>query len=238
MGEEPNPLDAVESFSSVFSTMVDVTRSVLAFPSERRQLYRDVIDETHSLLDNAIGLVITRLSSMLEISDEYKDLINKPDPRYLEQREVLHSKFIRELRRLDNFTDWENMVRSVSLCRPLKKASGEMESLYGTLRDQIAVKNSGKLKELIYDVLRGEKSLASFITQSLQDLAKLSSVAGTSHDEFLKTEEKVRQLRDALKLQRKNLIASEVDFDRAINPSKKGEDVPTKKTKGFWDRFS
>ena len=190
----------IKVFSDMINALEQVGKGILSIKDlqvRKRQHYRKVIDETYRLLDSAILLVLNRLSNLL--------LIEKQED------------FIRELRGLDNFTEWTNIERQVRLCNNLHTTGREMEDLYNKLIDRISLRNPGEFQNLTWALLyEGEAGLANFISKSLKNLSEMADTAAQSSDDYEKVRKAVRKTRNALRKERLNLISSEIKFINQI----------------------
>ena len=192
-------LMSFEELSGMISSVIELGKAAVALkdvPVEQRKHYRDIIDETYSLLDSALMLLIRRLGDLLLIAEKDK------------------AKFADELKRLDNFQEWEQLERNVRLCRPLREAAAEMDSLQTKLKNKISLKDQQTLQRLINYVLRqGEASLAEFLSRSLYDLASIRlEEPGKASEVYNNAVAAVRKKRDELKLERRKLIESQIRF--------------------------
>lgn len=81
---------------------------------------------------------------------------------------------------LDNHHDWESRYRQFQMCDPLMQAGRELETLLNKeLINKLAIKDSQKLQNLIYDYIRNEGAAGRLIGETLTDLSKLASQVDT-----------------------------------------------------------
>lgn len=189
----------ISIFSDIIDTIEQLGKGVIALknlPKKERQHYRDVLSETYTLLDSAVGLILCRLGDLLQIEDR-KD-------------------FLKELRSLNNFNEWENIERNVRLCSNLRATGREMQGLADKLLLHISLRNSIAFDRLMYQILESEGRLADFIGSSLSHLADMADMASKSSKGYAKAMKAVRETRDALSKERKSLISSEIEFYKYI----------------------
>ena len=191
-----------QELSAMINSVMELGKAAVALkdvPDKQREHYREIIDETYSLLDSALMLIIRRLGDLLLIEETDK------------------ARFANELKRLDNYGEWEQLERDVRLCRPLRAASREMESIHTKLKDKISIKDRESLDHLIRYILReGEGSLANFISSSLYELSTKLDEACDRSEVYKRAIDAVHKTRDTLREERKRLIQSQVDFYNII----------------------
>ena len=190
----------IKIFSDAIGVLKEVGKGVAALkdlPGKERDHYREVISETYSLLDSAVILVLNRLGDLLQIEED--------------------DVFIRELRGLNNYDEWTGIERAVRLCSNLRAAGREMRKFESKLIDRIALTSPNDFFHLVRVILeQGEKALANFISESLSRLADMADGAEQSAAGFSEAKGAVRETRDALRKERENLIASEIEFYKYI----------------------
>lgn len=208
-GSSVSPVSRVTDDDTGFKKLSDMVGSAIELggaaaalkyvPEERRKHYREVIEETFSLLDSALMLIVRRLKDILLIAESDK------------------ARFADELKRLDNIEEWEQLERDVRLCRSLRIASREMDSLQAELKDRISIKDRETLRYLIQIVLReGEGSLAQFISSSLYSLSNKLNAAGEPSEVYARAVEAVRKTRDSLLEERNKLVQAQMRFFEII----------------------
>ena len=181
-------LDSVEQLGKGIQALKDL-------PPKDRDRYRRVIGETYSLLDSALTMVINRLGDVTYVDDD--------------------DEFSREVRALDNVTEWTQLERDVRLCSNLRATGREMRTLWERLKGRITLKNQGDFDQLVYQCLeQGEGELADFINASLGRLATAETQAAPSGIKDLRTE--VQQVREALQAERRDLMERELSFYKSI----------------------
>lgn len=184
--------------SSMISSVIELGKAAVTLkdiPVKQRRCYREIIYETHFMLDSALVLIIARLTDILLIAERDK------------------SQFRAELKKLDSDRDWMQLERNVRLCRPLREAAAEMRSLETRLKNRISLKDRQALNHLIdYTLNQGERTLAEFISRSLHDLSMKMDEPGRPSEVFNRAVDAVRKTKDDLKLERSRLLESEMKF--------------------------
>ena len=104
----------------LFTDLIDVLgkvagglKAIVNLPKAEREAMRRTLDETYRLIDTTLNMVIIRLGDIL-----------------------LHAAdddFLREAARLDNDNEWMQAEREFRLCRSLRVALRETQSLAGKL---------------------------------------------------------------------------------------------------------
>jgi hypothetical protein len=199
-GTEPDHTEMImdiKMFSDAYSAIRAIVKDLVALqglPAEQRKKHLAVVHETLGILDQAIGLVVTRLRDMLHVAAEEGP-----------------AAFASQLRRLDNVDEWYQLERDVRLCSSLRSASLEMEGIVSKLGNRLTLKNPDQVNVLIRGILEGEGRLADHIGVELQKLAALSRDAQSSEDGFRRAKEEVRSALDALREERQALIKTELE---------------------------
>ena len=99
-------IDALGKVAGGLKAIVNLTKA-------EREAMRRTLDETYRLIDTTLNMVIIRLGDIL-----------------------LHAAdddFLREATRLDNYNEWMQAEREFRLCRSLRVALRETETLAGKL---------------------------------------------------------------------------------------------------------
>ena len=182
-----------------FSQMVDslgkvwdVIKKVKEFPSDERKKYGAVLDNTYTILDSAILLVLNRLEDIIMVDNQ--------------------SEFASDLQGLYNFAEWDRIEREVRLCKNLRYAESEMVKIWEKLKLQLSVKNQKILETFMTQILgQDETTLAYIINESLRDLASLSIEAEKSKKGFEKARKAVIQKKENMKKVRQKLITLEIE---------------------------
>ena len=181
-----------------FSQMVDnlakvwdVIKKVNEFPSDKRKKYGAVLDDTYTMLDSALLLVLNRLGDIILVDDQ--------------------SEFASELQGLYNFAEWDRIEREVRLCKNLRYADSEMVKIWEKLKLQISVRDQKVLETFMTQILeQDETALAYIINESLRDLASLSIEAEKSKKGFKKAMNAVIKKKESMKKVRQKLITLEI----------------------------
>lgn len=126
--------------------------SAIQLPYNERKEYRDKLDETFTLIDTALVMVITRLSDIL-------------DPGH-------QGDFQSEVRKLGDSQEWLTAERSIRLCASLRATRREMETLKEKATGKISVKDWDALIHEIDEIIEGEDKLAKYISKNLKELSR------------------------------------------------------------------
>lgn len=175
--------DLIEILGKVakgFKTLKDI-------PRKERDKFREVMDETYRLIDTTLNMVIIRLGDIL-----------LPDQE---------NEFIEEVSKLNNYNGWIQAEREFRLCRSLRIALRETQSLYDRLTGSFSTQDWDTLLHQMEFVLATEGELAWFIGIQFQKL--VDSASTKSLDETRKI---VIKFRDALKTEREALIKQEIEL--------------------------
>ncbi|HTO17480.1 MAG TPA: hypothetical protein VLZ83_17070 [Edaphocola sp.] len=116
----------------------------------------ELIDQTLTILKGHLARIVSELQSG-----------NLPEAKEL-------------ILELNNHQDWESRYRQFQMCEPLMQAGRELETLLNReLVNKVAIKDSQKLEQLIYDYIRNEGAAGKLIGETLTDLSKLASQVDT-----------------------------------------------------------
>src|SRR4030095_123363 len=178
----------VLDFDGLLKFLAEIGPKVAKLPASERQLYRDKIDETFRLLDQAISVVMNRLGTLLSISEDQK------------------AKFIEGLRQLNNVNEWVEMERDIMLCKPIREALREGEAFLGNAKAQLFFKDPDNVINQLSALTSGRMGLAFYISDSLRGLAQM---ANTADLDFKKVQEAVSKKYDELRKKRQELVHSE-----------------------------
>lgn len=182
-------------FSQMIDTLVktwDVIKKVKEIPSDERKKYRVVLDDTYTMLDSALLLVLNRLGDIIMVDDQ--------------------SEFVSELQGLYNFAEWDRIERDVRLCTNLRYADSEIVKNWENLKAHISVKDQKVIKTFMTQILKqDEATLAYMINESLKDLASLSIEAEKSKKGFEKAMNTVIKKKESMKKVRQRLITLEIE---------------------------
>lgn len=126
-------------------------KAIVNLPKAERETIRRTLDETYRLIDTTLNMVIIRLGDIqLQSNDD---------------------DFLREVGRLDNYNEWMQAEREFRLCRSLRVALRETETLAGRLSGAVSTKDWDALLQQMQSILATEGEVALFIAQQFQQLA-------------------------------------------------------------------
>lgn len=177
-------------------TLVKDVSGLADIPKKEREKYLRVLDETMSLLDHALLLMISRLGDLLNMA-------SRSDQK----------GFTLELRALDNASDWYKIERDVRLCLNLRNTCREMSSLIDNLKAHLSLREPDEIRRLFYLIFGAEVTLADLISTELKGLAQLPT---GSKEEYEHAVERVRQTRDLLAEERKRLISIQTEAYKLV----------------------
>jgi hypothetical protein len=155
-------------------------KAIVNLPKAERESIGRTLDETYRLLDTTLNMVIIRLGDIL-----------------------LHAAdddFLSEAVRLDNYNEWMQAEREFRLCRSLRVALRETETLAGRLAGAVSAKDWDALLLQMQTILATEGEVALFIRQQFQQLA--NDARSVKHDT-----ERTQSVRDALTAFRASLVS-------------------------------
>ena len=177
--------DLIDALAKV----VDGLKALVNLPKAERDKYREAMDETCRLIDTTLNMVIIKLG---DISYEAAD-----------------TDLLREVARLDNYTDWMTAEREFQLCRNLRVAVREAETLQSRLIGTVIANDWDALLRQMQAVLASEGQIASFIGDQF---STLSNTARTSSPDIRVLRDNLRAVRTALISQRQKLIQREMEL--------------------------
>lgn len=132
-----------------FTDLIDVLGKVAGglkvianLPKTERKSMRRTLDETYRLIDTALKLVTIRLGDI--------------------QLQPTDDDFLREVAWLDNYNDWMQAEREFHLCRSLRVALRETETLAGHLAGAVSTKDWDALMQQMQAILATEGEVALF----------------------------------------------------------------------------
>jgi hypothetical protein len=155
-------------------------KAIVNLPKAEREAMHRTLDETYRLIDTTLNMVIIRLGNIL-----------------------LHAAdddFLREAARLDNYNEWMQAEREFRLCRSLRVALRETETLAGKLAGAVSTNDWDAMLQQMHAILATEGEVAVFIGQQFQRSADDARSANLDA-------QKTRAIRDALAAFRAALIA-------------------------------
>ncbi len=184
----------LEELANTVDNVKRLGKQITDLPVNERELYRDAVGETFTLLDSAINLMLSRLGTILSIPPSNQQ------------------GFIDELYRLNDFKEWEDIERAVSLCQPLRNAGNKLQGSMTIEKDSLSESDRQGLIGLINRLLAGESGFANLISNSLGNLTMMANNVSKSPTDYQKARNAVLEIRNRLKSERKKLIAAETEF--------------------------
>lgn len=184
--------DLIDALGKVAGGM----KAIVNLPKTERETIRRTLDETYRLIDTTLNMVIIRLGDIqLHTSDD---------------------GFLREASRLDNYNEWMQAEREFRLCRSLRVALRETETLAGRLTGAVSTKDWDVLLQQMQIILATEGEVAQFIGEQFQQLASdaHSAVHGTQHAQAVR--DALTAFRAALIAERQALIKQEVALFKIV----------------------
>jgi hypothetical protein len=169
--------------------LVTGLKAIVNLPKAERQHYRQTMDEIYRLIDTTLNMVIIRLGDILLLGDD--------------------QKFLDEARRLGNYREWMQAEREFRLCKSLRVALSEAETLQGKLSGKLSATDWGALLKQMRAVLAREEAVAAFIGDRFQALAECASKAH-SHAQMDTVRKQVTSFKEALCQEREQLIKQEI----------------------------
>jgi hypothetical protein len=173
-------IDALEKVAKGFKALKDI-------PKKERDKFREVMDETYRLIDTTLNMVIIRLGDILLPKNAHE--------------------FAEEVSKLNNYDGWVQAEREFRLCRSLRVALRETQSLSNRLIGSLSTQDWGALLHQMESVLATEGEVALFIGKKFYKL-----VDSASKETPDKTRKKVIEFRNALKTERETLIKQEIEL--------------------------
>jgi hypothetical protein len=167
-------------------------KAIVNLPKAERETMRRTLDETYRLVDTTLNMVIIRLGDiLLQTADE---------------------DFLREAVRLSNCGEWMQAERDFRLCRSLRVALRETQTLVGKLTGAVSTKDWDALLLEMGSILATEGEVAEFISQQFQQHASdaLSASQDTKRTQSIR--DSLAAFRAALLDERHELIKQELDL--------------------------
>jgi hypothetical protein len=152
-------------------------------------MYFDAMEHAYKAIEGALVIVILRLGDISEADEE---------------------EFLLEAARLKNFDEWYRVERDVRLCRQLRRAYHEADSV--KLIGKIAVDDWEGLLEQMRDVLTSENEVALFLSNAFVDISDMARGALRSDGAATPVRERIERFRDALEGERQRLIRQELQL--------------------------
>lgn len=175
---------------NALGTVATKLKSIIDLPKAEREKIRQTLDETYRLIDTTLNMVIIRLGDvLLQSTDE---------------------RFLAEAARLDNYHEWMQAEREFRLCRSLRVALREMETLAGRLTGAVSTKDWDALSQQMQAILATEGEVAVFISGHLQELASEARSAAQDAQRSRSVRDALAALRASLVSERQELIQQEL----------------------------
>ncbi len=184
---------------TLFTDLIDALGKVAAglkaivnLPKAEREAMRQTLDETYRLIDTTLNMVIIRLGDiLLRAADD---------------------DFLGEAARLDNYSEWMQAEREFRLCRSLRVARRETETLAGKLVGAVSTKDWDALLQQMQNILATEGEVAQFIGQQFQQHASDARGAGQDTRRTQSIRAALAAFRAALIAERQELIKQELEL--------------------------
>lgn len=183
---------------SLFSDLIDLMgkaadslKSLADLPKAQRDSIRQTMDESYRLLDTTLNMVIIRLGDIAHQSD---------------------AEFLQEVSKLDNWNEWLQAEREFRLCRSLRVAVRETETLGRQLAGRVSVKDWDSLILLMQAVLVGEGEVALTIVNQFTTLSGNARIAQSTNLSTAPLRDSVREFRAALIAERQKLLKQELQL--------------------------
>ena len=168
--------DLIGALGKVASGM----KAIVNLPKSERETMRRTLDETCRLIDTTLNMVIIRLGDIqLQLSDD---------------------DFLGEVAQLDNYGKWMQAEREFRLCRSLRVALRETETLAGRMVSAVSAHDWQALLQQMQIILATESEVAFYIGHQFQQLANKARTA-------MQDRQGTQTVRDALGALRASLIA-------------------------------
>ncbi len=185
-------------FSDVVDALEKIAKAVIELkniPRNKRNQYREAVAKSYQLLNSATNLIILRLGDILLLDSQ--------------------TRFVSELRKLDNDQGWMTIERDVRLCANLRDVHPDMDGLLSRII-HFRGRDWANARELVDRLLEREGTLAGYISTRLAALARMATKTRTSMAQYRKARAAVERVRDTVKRERMRLIRSEVSFLDAL----------------------
>ena len=167
-------------------------KALVNLPKAEREAMRRTLDETYRLIDTTLNMVIIRLGDLL---------LHAAD-----------ADFLREAARLDNYNEWMQAEREFRLCRSLRVALRETQTLAGKLAGAVSTNDWDALLQQMHAILATEGEVAVFIGQQFQQSANEARSANLDAQKTRAIRDALAALRASLIAERQELIKQELDL--------------------------
>ena len=167
-------------------------KAIVNLPKAERVAMHRTLDETYRLIDTTLNMVIIRLGDLL---------LHATD-----------ADFLREAVRLDNYNEWMQAERELRLCRSLRAAVRETQTLAGKLASAVSTKDWDALLQQMQSILATEGEVAQFIGQQFQQYASDARHSGQNAKLTQSIRDGLVAFRAALIAERQELIKQELEL--------------------------
>lgn len=179
-------------FTDLFDAIeksLNALKKITNLPKETRDELRTTFNDTFTLLDTSLNMVIIRLGEILRITND--------------------SEFTVELGQLNNDAGWTKAEREFRLCKSLRHAVNETQRLKSKILNQVSVQDWQEMQNQMELILWSEDRLGNYIADKFQNF---SSIVIDKTNSIQKVKGELKQLQDSLSLERRRLIQMEVDL--------------------------
>lgn len=167
-------------------------KAIVNLPKTERETIRRTLDETYRLIDTTLNMVIIRLGDI--------------------QLHTSNDDFLREAARLDNYNEWMQAEREFRLCRSLRVALRETETLASRLTGTVSTKHWDALLQQMQSTLATEGEVALFIGQQFQQLANDARSVMQDMKQAPSIRDALADFRASLVAERQALIKQELEL--------------------------
>jgi hypothetical protein len=167
-------------------------KAIVNLPRAERDALRGTLDETYRLIDITLNMVIIRLGDILLHAND--------------------DDFLRETAQLDNFSDWTQTERAFRLCRSLRVALRETQTLAGKLAGAMSTSDWNALLQQLQSILASEGEVANFIGQQFHQHANDARSAYLQMQKTTGIRDSLAEFRAALIAERQKLIKQELEL--------------------------
>jgi hypothetical protein len=183
----------------LFTSLIDALgkvagtlKTIVNLPKAERDTIRGTLDETYRLIDTTLNMVIIRLGDIMLYTDA--------------------DDFLREASKLDNYNEWMRAEREFRLCRSLRVALRETETLAGKLGGAVSAKDWNGLLQQMQSILATEGEVAIFIGEQFRQIADDARSAGRDSKNIQSSRDALVAFRAALAGERQQLIKQELEL--------------------------
>jgi hypothetical protein len=167
-------------------------KAILDLSTTEREKIRKTLEETYRLIDTTLNMVIIRLGDILQ--------------------EETDANLLHEAARLDNYDEWIQAEREFRICRSLRVALRETETLSTKLAGKASAKDWQALKDMMGLILATEGEVAVFISQRFDELAKAARDNTPGSQPASEVRKRLATFRADLVTERRQLIQQEIEL--------------------------